>query len=381
MPRNARPPFSVGGLMLVCSSIDTICFTIHVDDETQNYMVDLQTGFGKLPEWLCHTSSGIVRYKFGLVSDGISIYYTDSKILRPNCFIRFSSEVIQREGYDKVYERLIKILNYLGVKRPGKYLKLSQVDVCFDFQQDFSKYLDDRSNFAIQTKLKDSSDRRQNDKVTYRLFGIGSTVGYKVRCYDKLSETKDVPGKLYWQSIWQAMGFSLEAPIWRVEYEIRRDFLKSWKVNSLRSFLRCQRAIQKRLFGLWNIKVRDDSNKSRCSFVPEFQFLIEHFTEDFRKHFVDKRPEEYERAGKLKMACAISALIAASVNFGAYSFIKNKDTELRQVKLGCLNNVLKEFSIYSSGEGSSEGSFADDVLSALRKKGFYFSPDIIDMRI
>ncbi len=360
--------------MLVCNSIDTMCFTINLDDETQNYMVDLQSGYGKLPKWLFHTPSGIVRYKYGVVSDGISIYYTDSKLLNPNCFIRFSSEVLQREGYEKVYSRLCKILHYLGIKKTGKLLKLSQVDLCFDFQRDFSKYLDDRDNYAVQTKLKDSSDRRQNDVITYRLFGIGTTVGYKVRCYDKLTESKNVPGKLYWQEIWQSMGFSLEEPIWRVEYEIRRDFLKLWRVHSFHDFMRCQKSIQKRVFGLWNIKVRDDSNKSRCSFVPEFDFLIQHFTEEFRKNYVDKRPEEYARAGKLKMACAISALIAASVNYGAYSVVSHKDTELRQIRLGCVNNLLSAFSTYASEDGPFERSYEDDVLKALQNRGFYFSP-------
>ena len=81
--------------------------------------------------------------------------------------------------------------------------------------------------YAVQTKLKNCSDRRELDGLKHRLFGIGTSVGYKVRCYDKLGESNNVRGKLYWHEIWRQMGFSLEKPIWRVEYEIRRDFLKS----------------------------------------------------------------------------------------------------------------------------------------------------------
>lgn len=357
--------------MLVCNSIDTMCFSVQLDDETQNYMIDLQLSHGKMPEWLYASSTGIVRYKYGVVSDGISIYYTDSKIMKPNCFIRFSSEVIQREGYDKVFKRCCNILKYLGLNRPWKKLKLSQVDLSFDFQADFSKYIDDRANYAIQTKLRDSSDRRQNDTITYRLFGIGTTVGYKVRCYDKLAESNTVPGKLYWQEIWRQMGFSLEEPIWRVEYEIRRDFLKSWKVNSLRSFIRCQRAIQKRLFALWNIKVLDDSNKSRCSFVPEFDFLIEHFTEDFRKHYVDKRPEEYERACAMKTAQAVAAIVAAVTNGAAHFRIRDAQAPLVDPRNKIINNFLslvRDSAIYDDDQ------FPTEVDEALQRRGFYFSP-------
>lgn len=323
-----------------------------------------------MPKWLYPTSTGIVRYRYGVESDGISIYYSDSPDLKPNCFIRFSSEVIQRQGYDKVYMRCCNILKYFGIDRPGKTLKLSQIDLCFDFQADFSAYLEDRDNFTISTKLKDSSDRRLRDKITYRLFGIGSTVGYKVRCYDKLQESQSVPGKLYWQEIWKQMGFRMDQPIWRVEYEIRRDFLKSWKVNSLRAFLRCQRAIQKRLFSLWNIKILDDSNKSRCSYIPEFDFLIEHFTEDFRKHYVDKRPEEYERAAKLKMSAAFYALLAACVNYGAYNIVKDIDHDIRHVRLECVNTLLYNFNRY----GSEPGLFEEDISKALQSRGFYFKP-------
>lgn len=357
--------------MLVCNSIDTICFTTQLDDETQNYLVDLQFSHSKMPKWLYPTDTGIVRYRYGVTSDGISIYYTDSKELKPNCYIRFSSEVIQRQGYDKVYMRCCNMLKYFGIDRPGKTLKLSQVDLSFDFQADFSKYIDDRENYAVQTKLKNCSDRRELDGLKHRLFGIGTSVGYKVRCYDKLGESNNVRGKFYWHEIWRQMGFSLEKPIWRVEYEIRRDFLKSWKVNSLRSFLRCQRAIQKRLFSLWNIKILDDSNKSRCSFVPEFDYLIEHFTEDFRKHYVDKRPEEFERACAMKMAHAVAAFISAATNGAAHFRIRNSAAPLEYSRENIFNNFLslvKESAIYDDNQ------FPAVVEDALSRRGYYFKP-------
>lgn len=356
--------------MLVCNSIDTICFTIDLDPETQAYLVDLQFSHSKLPKWLHLTPCGIVRYRYGLESDGISIYYSDSLNLTPNCYIRFSSEVIQREGYDKVYQRLCSILHSFGVSRPGRKLKLSQVDLCFDFQADFSKYLDDSENYSVQTKLKDSSDRRIRGNIMYRLFGIGTSVGYKVRCYDKLHESNTVAGKLYWHEIWEQSGFALDEPIWRVEYEIRRDFLKQWRINSFYAFQRAQQSIQKRLFSLWNIKVLDDSNKSRCSFVPEFEFLIEHFTADFHKHFVDKRPEEFSRAAKLKMSCAVSALLAAAINFGAHAKITDIDADLNHFRLLAVNNVLHAFSNYSA----NKEAFVSDVNEALCRRGYYFAP-------
>ena len=96
-------------------------------------------------------------------------------------------------------------------------------------------------------------------------------------CYDKLTEAKEKSGKLYWLTVWEAQGFDLEKPIWRVEYELRREFLKQWRINRFHDFIRVQLAIQKMLFGLCNIKNRDDSNVTRCSLVPEFQYLVDFF--------------------------------------------------------------------------------------------------------
>lgn len=189
--------------------------------------------------------------------------------------------------------------------------------------------------------------------------------------YDKLAESEHVPGKLYWREIWHQMGFSLEQPIWRVEYEIRRDFLKQWKINSFRAFLRCQKAIQKRLFQLWNIKIRDDSNKSRCSFVPEFDYLMEHFTEDLRKHYVDKRPEEYERACAMKMAAAVAAIIASVTNGAARFKVRDPRAPLTAER----NRILSQFlSLVKDSAIYDDDQLSACVDEALQKRGFYFSP-------
>lgn len=333
--------------------------------------MEYQFNHSRMPKWLYATEKGIVRYRFGVVSDGISIFYTDSEELKPNCYIRFSSEIIQRQGYDKVYMRCCNMLKFFGVDRPGKTLKLSQIDLAFDFQVDLSKYLDDKENFAVQTKLKDSQHRKDREDIVYSLYGVGSSVGYKVRCYDKLTESKEKAGKLYWHEIWRQQGFSLEKPIWRIEYELRRDFLKTWKVNSLRSFIRCQLAVQKRLFSLWNIKILDDSNKSRCSHVPEFDYLLEHFAEDFKKYYVDKRPEEYERACAMKMAAAVAAFVAAATNGAAHFKISNTQGDLAASRNNIFNQFLsavKDSSIYDDDQ------FPTIVDDALRRQSYYFKP-------
>lgn len=354
--------------MLVCNSIDTICFTIHLDESTISYMDMLQFNHGKLPAWLWPTDCGVIRYEYGFVSDGISIYYSTSKKLNPNCYIRFSSEVIQREGYFKVYNRCCHILRFFGVERPGRLLKLSQIDLAFDFQADFSAYLSNTQDYHVQTKLGMARTVEINSIIAWKLWGRSNT--YKVRCYDKLTEAKTQSGKLYWLGVWESQGFDLEKPIWRVEYELRREFLKQWRINRFHDFIRIQLSIQKMLFSLWNIKFRDDSNITRCSLVPEFQYLVDFFSQDFLKNEVDKRPEEYERSAKNIIKQSISLFSSYVLNRAAYENAtkgKQCNVDLRGSFIADFRTSLRESLVY-------DDSMLDSMVEELLKmRGYYYS--------
>lgn len=361
--------------MLVCNSIDTICLTINLDRQTQMYLLNWQFRHGQIPKGIYPTDSGIPRYKWGLEHDGIRIYYSDSESLKPNCFIRFSSEYTQRVGYQKAYARCCGLLKSFGVHRPGRGLKLSQIDLAFDFQADLSRYLDS-PDYHIKTRLQTTVSRNESDGLVWRLWGVGASRGYKVRCYDKRQEALAVAGKEYWHAVWQAQGFSLDAPIWRIEYEMHRDFLKEWKINRLSEFLNAQLSIQKRLFDLWSIGFADERVKSgkadRMQHVPEFEYLIEHFSQPFQEHEVDRRPESYEKAADQQLIKAVNALVSAVTNKAAAFFARKKDvTNLETYigqRVGAFRNLVKD-----SVLGNPE-QFLLAVTALLQKKGYYYTP-------
>lgn len=357
--------------MLVCNSIDTICLTINLDRETQAYLMSWQFSHHLMPKNVFPTDCGIPRYKWGIELDGIRIYYSDSDALNPNCFIRFSSEYIQRVGYNVAYARCVTFLKTVGVQRPGRKLKLSQIDLAFDFQSYLGRYLDN-PGFRVCTRLAESTDRKKHDVLTWRLWGVGASRGYKVRVYDKLLESNEVAGKEYWHAVWEAQGFNLEEPIWRVEYEMHRDFLKQWKIERLTQFLNIQQSIQKRLFDLWSIKILDDSNISRCSYVPEYKYLFEHFSQDFIEHEVDRRPESYEKAADQQLIRAVNALVSAVTNKAAAFFARKKEvvdaSRYISQRLGAFHSLVDD-----SVLGNSE-QFLSAVTVLLQKKGFYYTP-------
>jgi len=357
--------------MLVCNSIDTICLTINLDRETQAYLLNWQFCHHLMPKNVFPTDCGIPRYKWGVQIDGIRIYYSDSEAMNPNCFIKFSSEYIQRVGYSVAYARCVTFLKTVGMSRPGRKLKLSQIDLAFDFQSDLGRYLDNPA-YRISTRLGESTDRKRHDVVKWRLWGIGASNGYKVRVYDKLLESNEVAGKQYWHAVWQGQGFELDRPIWRLEYEMHRDFLKNWKINRLTQFLNAQQSIQKRLFELWSIKVLDDSNISRCSYVPEFKYLFEHFSQDFIEHKVDRRPETYLAAANQQLSRAVNALVSMMTNNAAAMYSSSKEATDIVV---CMSKCFRIFQekLNETILGSPE-SFLSAVTVLLQKKGFYFAP-------
>lgn len=361
----------MGFNMLVCNSIDTICFTINLDRATQMYLLSWQLRHNLIPKGIFPTDCGIPRYKWGLEHDGIRIYYSDSEDLKPNCYIRFSSEYIQRVGYHRAYARCCGLLKSVGVHRPGRGLKLSQIDLAFDFQSDLSLYLDN-PKYHVTTRLQNTVSRHEADNLVWRLWGVGASRGYKVRCYDKLQESHSVAGKEYWHQVWINQGFTLDAPVWRVEYEMHRDFLKEWKIERLSHFLNSQLSIQKRLFDLWSIKNRDNSNVNRCSHVPEFQYLIEHFCRPFQEHEVDRRPESYEKAADQQLVKAVNVLVSAVANKAAAFFARKKECKdmelyIRQ-RLGAFNGLVRDSVLGSPTE------FLLAVTALLQKKGFYYTP-------
>lgn len=364
--------------MLVCNSIDTICFTINLDRQTQKYLMNLQYRHQLIPKGI-YPIGGIVRYGWGLESDGIRIYYTDSEHLNPNCYIRFSSEYIQRVGYIKAYGRCCALLKSFGVHRPAKNLKLSQIDLAFDFQCDLSKYLDS-PDYHVKTRLYKTVSRNEAEgRLVWRLWGVGASNGYKVRVYDKLQESFDVDGKEYWHEIWTNQGFFLDGPIWRIEYELRRDFLKQWKIDRFSQFLDAQLAIQKRLFGLWSIVCNDKThlehkNYDRMKHVSEFEYLIEHFTEPFREHEVDLRPESYEKAAEQQIIKALNALVSSITNRAAAFFSRKKGKRVLEIDAYLREGIGKFCDLVESSVLAYPEKILEAVTDLLDKKGIYFTP-------
>lgn len=360
--------------MQVCNSIDTICLTMQLSEITIAYMFELEGSPHKLPQWLCVKEIGVQRYAHGFESDGISIYFSISDKMKPNGYIRFSSEVIQRQGYDAVYNRLCQIMHFFGEERPGKRLQLSQIDLSFDFQRNFGEYINNRDDYHITTKLRAFRSYGHDDYATWKLWGGKN--GYKVRCYDKLGEVQEKPEKRYWLQIWEQQGFDTEAPIWRVEYELRRDFLKKWKVNRFYDFFRVQFGIQGLLFSQWNVKNRDDSNVTRMSLVPEFLFLLEHYTKDFIKHHVDCRPEELGARAENAMQQALSAYARFIVHYCAYQHAKEYGMSTAPFHFDdwyALSEAGTEF------DANIKSSVVHDdllrhkeVLRVLAKRGYYY---------
>jgi hypothetical protein len=272
-------------------SYDTIVYRLDLMPDEQMRILQWME---KLP-LINRLDQGIPRYKYGVQFDGIRIYISDSTRLHPNVRVRFLSEYIQRVGWKKSLYTCLEIfknaLHFKKVKLFRKRLILSQVDLAYDFASDLSPWLNDPETFRVVTKHLTKRTFQRSENVTWTLWGSGSA-GWKVRLYDKLSEVKNKTEKKYWLGVWALKGFTDPENVWRIEFELRNDFLKQFNIKSMAHLERMQSKILQFCVSNFHVVFNDDTNVSRCTWVPEFVFLRQLAT-NFDKEFYDFTPRYF----------------------------------------------------------------------------------------
>lgn len=138
--------------------------------------------------------------------------------------------------------------------------KLSRVDMCVDLVGvGVSEFVDAYRDCRVMTLTKKSEDH--SDCCLYRSgrrdtgFVLGR--GTSVRIYDKVEECSQDIAKWAWMVHSRYGGVMPEAAT-RVEFQLRREFLKDHGVNTVEDYIAKRRAIAKFLTGRW-VRFLDDS--------------------------------------------------------------------------------------------------------------------------
>jgi len=212
-------------------------------------------------------------YEFVLVNDDLRIKLAeraDSGRVYPEIHIRWSSAYLWRYGWQGVYTY---VRNWVYSWADVGSEKVSRVDLCLDLnlplpdvalkEGEVVTYAMKKTEFYIQHHFDGL------DESGYT-FGKGDLVN---RIYDKLAEIEH-SNKVWFQDIWRKRGWDGRSPVTRVEFQARRNFLKSMQIETVED-LEMQLADLWEYFGNW-VSLRDqssDSNRRRWPLKPFWQIV------------------------------------------------------------------------------------------------------------
>ena len=183
---------------------------------------------------------------------------------KPNFYVKFRSIALWHHGVLALHERFLAWAASVGMIQ-SQPERLSRVDYAFDYhlpELDF-----DEDSFLSQA-AKDNQHRK-NGKIQTLKFGTDKVV---LRIYNKTDEINEVSHKTWLFDLW-----GIDHDVWRIEWQVRKDFLRQLGISSFTS-------LAERQGDLLRVLVKDhttlriksnDSNRSRWAMHPLWLDLTE----------------------------------------------------------------------------------------------------------
>ena len=170
-------------------------------------------------------SSGL--FAFTLVDGSYMIRLGAGKSKQlPMAYVQVSSQLLSHKGPTEIESELRDLLRQLGeVHAP----KVSRVDLFLDFACDLS--MEGWSREAWVTRAC-AVNQYAEDK-TFTGWTIGAGGALMARLYHKLLECKK-SGKEYLLDLWARAGWDQEMPVWRLEFQFKREVLVHMGLQQLR---------------------------------------------------------------------------------------------------------------------------------------------------
>ncbi|PIF18171.1 MULTISPECIES: replication initiation factor [unclassified Acidovorax] len=186
-------------------------------------------------------SSGL--FAFTLVDGSYMIRLGAGKSKQlPMAYVQVSSQLLSHKGPMEIESELRDLLRQLGeVHAP----KVSRVDLYLDFACDLS--MEGWSREAWVTRAC-AVNQYAEDK-TFTGWTIGAGGALMARLYHKLLECKK-SGKEYLLDLWARAGWDQEMPVWRLEFQFKREVLVQLDLDTLGS-------VMENRAGLWSYATTD----------------------------------------------------------------------------------------------------------------------------
>jgi len=183
------------------------------------------------------------RFDFVLMDSWFHISLTDGKGSMPLAFVQIKSEPLTMLGAEHVEAQLLAVLSKLALLDGTP--TISRIDLSGDFATHFNMESIDRRDWV--TRAKSIWQHVEDNQFTGWSIGIKGKVS--CRLYDKTVEIR-VRKKEFFQPVWIDCGWDAETPVWRLEFEVRREVLRQLGIAEFAD-------IEKVCSGLWPYLTRE----------------------------------------------------------------------------------------------------------------------------
>jgi hypothetical protein len=151
----------------------------------------------------------------------------------PSVYVQVKSAFIWSAGLNEAHQKLLRLANCLLRYGPEKE-KVSRVDLFADFL--WSKPFKPQDINRFVTRARENTTYSKDHKVSGFSFGKGDI---RARIYNKTLEAHQ-SGKELVFDLW---GVARDSEVWRVEFQLRREALKSFGVESFDDFLNASQSM------------------------------------------------------------------------------------------------------------------------------------------
>lgn len=275
--RNLLNPKMVNGQLLLCG-IDTLDLGLYVcwDDNWKDIKQQLEekkisaqstTGIidkTDLDREFLHLPSGKPpSFRFQLLFPEYRLYLSGSDKLQktPNVYVSILAATLWHEELDDIIELLeLDLANFGGTVAR---IKPSRLDLCADFKLSSPLDLDFLEHFKVTRSRMFKTFHNGDELESYYCGAADSPV--QIRIYDKGKEIQS-SNKQWFLNLWN---IKESACVWRIEYQLRRSFLKQMKVNDLEGLKSSLGAIWHYLTADWfSLRLLDDDKAERRTVHP-----------------------------------------------------------------------------------------------------------------
>lgn len=265
----------------------------------------------------------------------------------PMAYVKVSAEYLAHRGPRSVQEELLALLPEFG-DLTGPAL-VSRIDLAADFVSSY--VMDSWPRTAWVTRATEIHSYAKDQVFTGWTIGMGGIIS--ARLYNKIQEIIH-SGKAWVINTWLPGAWTPGEDVWRLEFELKRDFLKEKRLSTLESVL-------DNLNGLWSyittewlrltVPNESDATRTRWPIHPLWEVLASVDWQTAPNVLLDR----YSNARTPSEQRLISVVLGSLVSYMAMHSIDDRNE--------AINGILSALHEHYSTVASKSGITFDEYLA------------------